>query len=244
MLFQRIQRRPVFDRARILGSFIVTPLAETLFIGLFTVEGVGKVKRGLIDPLSGKDVGGLIFYDLRPTHPLSDLRGRLVIDWGPGFRSWVQRAQRKNKVVLELRRNATEPPFPGFVGFRKKLSELASVPVSWRTALSSVSGVYLLVCPESGKQYVGSAYGMGGFWGRWEKYVASGHGGNRRMRDIPPADYQVTILEVASSSADANAIIELEGRWKRKLMSREFGLNANQILLRCRKGEGRGTRPC
>ena len=44
--------------------------------------------------------------------------------------------------------------------------------------LSAVSGVYLLVHPESGKLYVGKAVGTEGFWGRWEQYVASGHGGN------------------------------------------------------------------
>jgi len=47
------------------------------------------------------------------------------------------------------------------------------------------------------------------------------------MLDVPAADYQMTILEVASSSAGSEAIAEMESRWKLKLMSRVFGLNAN-----------------
>ena len=69
--------------------------------------------------------------------------------------------------------------------------------------------------------------GASGFWGRWEEYAASGHGGNLRMRELPRSDYQVTVLEVASSSARAEDLIRLEGRWKEKLRSRDFGLNAN-----------------
>jgi hypothetical protein len=87
--------------------------------------------------------------------------------------------------------------------------------------------VYLLTNPETGKQYVGSARGADGFWGRWEAYVASGHGGNRRMQEVPAADYQVTILEVAASSAGPESLDEMETRWKLKLLSRKFGLNAN-----------------
>jgi hypothetical protein len=47
------------------------------------------------------------------------------------------------------------------------------------------------------------------------------------MQDIPAADYQVTILEVASSSTGVDALVAMEARWKQKLLSRVFGLNAN-----------------
>jgi hypothetical protein len=48
-----------------------------------------------------------------------------------------------------------------------------------------------------------------------------------RMEDIPAADYQVSVLEVASSSASADVVAQMETRWKQKLLSRKFGLNAN-----------------
>jgi hypothetical protein len=226
-LYQKIQRRTVFKGARFLASFVATPLDETLFVGVYENRRVGKAKPGLIDPISGKNVGGFNFYDLVPSSKLAEYRGRLVIEWGQGYRSWVQLARRKEKTVVEIHRSASEPPFPGFLDFRERLTSLAAVPASWRAALSAVAGIYLFINPDTGKQYVGSAQGAGGLWGRWEQYVASGHGGNRRMQDVPSADYQVSVLEVASSSAGADVLAKMEERWKQKLLSRKFGLNAN-----------------
>lgn len=226
-LYQRIQRRPVFKGARFLASFVATPLNETLFVGIYKNKGIGKAAPGLIDPISGKDARGLNFYDLVPNSKLDEYRGRLIVDWGLGYRSWVQLARRKDKTIVEIHRSASEPPFPGFLDFREKLNILAAVPASWRAALSAVSGIYLFCHPDTGKQYVGSAQGAGGFWGRWEQYAASGHGGNKRMQDIPAADYQISVLEVASSSAGADVLAKMEDHWKHKLLTRKFGLNAN-----------------
>lgn len=226
-LYQRIQERAVFKGSRFVASFVATPLDETLFVGMYENKSVGKAKRGLIDPISGKDVGGLNFYNLVESPKLDEYRGRLVIEWGKGYRSWVQLARGREKAVVEIHRSASDPPFPGFLDFRERLNSLAAVPASWRAALSAVSGIYLFTHPDSAKQYVGSAQGEGGFWGRWEQYVASGHGGNKRMQDIPAADYQISVLEVASSSAAADVLANMEERWKQKLSTRKFGLNAN-----------------
>lgn len=226
-LYQKIQRRAVFKKARLIASFVATPLDETLFVGMYENRGIGKAKAGLIDPISDKNVSGFNFYDLMLSPKLEEYRGRLVIEWGKGYRSWVQLAHKKEKTIVEIHRSATEPPFPGFLDFRERLNTLAGVPESWRAALSAVSGVYLFTHPDTGKQYVGSAQGAGGFWGRWEQYAASGHGGNKRMQDIPTADYQVSVLEVTSSSAGADFLLKMEERWKLKLLTRKFGLNAN-----------------
>ncbi len=226
-LYQSIQRRAVFEGARLLASFVATPLNETLFVGLYAVNGVGTAAPGLLDPISGKDVGGLHLYDLAMAQELAEYRGRLIVEWGDAYRAWVQLARNQDKAVIEIRRSVDEPPFPGFHDICDRLSGLATVPLSWREVLSSVGGVYLLTCPDTGKQYVGSARGAAGFWGRWEEYIADGHGGNRRMQEVPAADYQVTVLKVASSSAGSDALDEMESRWKRKLLIREFGLNAN-----------------
>ncbi len=224
-LYQRLQSRPVFKKAKFLASFVGTPLDETLFVGFYEIRGVGRAPRGLIDPISEKKVAGLYLYQMRKSPKLADYSGRLAIEWGEGYRSWVQRARKQDKAVVEILRVEDEPPFPGFLDFAVKLSSLASVPRTWREVLSSVSGVYVLIHPDNGRPYVGSAQGSDGFWGRWEQYVASGHGGNKRMKEVRPADYQVTILEVASSSASPKEIVEMEERWKRKLLSRKFGLN-------------------
>lgn len=226
-LYQTIQRRSVFQGAAFLASFVATPLDETLFVGLYTVAGAGTAPIGLHDPISGVDVGGYHLYDLAEARALSSYQGRLTIAWGQGYRSWVQLAHKQDKPIVEISRAVRGQDFPGFLDFQARLSELAALPLSWRTTLSSVAGVYLLTHPANGKQYVGSAQGAGGLWGRWEEYVASGHGGNRRMQDIPAADYHVSVLEVAASSADVDTILRIEMRWKLKLQTRQFGLNAN-----------------
>jgi len=46
-----------------------------------------------------------------------------------------------------------------------------------------------------------------------------------RIRD--PADYQVSILEVAGTAATAEEVFFMESQWKAKLQSREMGLNRN-----------------
>lgn len=226
-LYQKIQRTDRFSDTDFVASFVATPLNETLFVGLFRNCGVGTAKAGLRDPRSGRSVRGLFLYDLKEIDRLAEYRGRLVVDWGAGYRSWVQKAGRQDKPVLEIRRFVGEPKFPGFLEFRARLSTLASVPTSWRVVLESVGGVYLLVCSETGKQYVGSAHGRDGFWGRWQSYVSSGHGGNKGMKELSDRDYQVCVLEVASSSASVEQILGMENRWKDTLLSREFGLNRN-----------------
>jgi hypothetical protein len=48
------------------------------------------------------------------------------------------------------------------------------------------------------------------------------------MRDIPVADYEISVLEVASSSVSTDDVAKMESRWKEKLLTRKFGLNANR----------------
>lgn len=225
--YQRIQGKDHFKAADWLASFVATPLNETLFVGIYEVRGVGKAPSGMVDPIGGHDVAGLNLYNLQPSDKLQEYKGRILIDWGSGYRAWVQRAHRQEKPVIEIRRTAFEPPFPGFAAFSWPIRELSSVPSSWRGALAAVGGVYLLVCRTTGKQYIGSAYGAGGFWARWENYFRTGHGGNKGMKLVAGNDYQVSILEYASSSLNADEVIELEARWKDKLLTRDFGLNRN-----------------
>ncbi len=167
-------------------------------------------------------------YDLVWIPTFDDLVERIVIAWGPrsSTRSWSQWPERQDKKVIEIRREAQEPPFPGFQAFITTLEEIPFLPRSWCEVLASVNGVYLLVHPE-GKQYVGSAYGEGGFLGRWNDYVKTGDGGNQLLKQRGQADYTVSILEIVSSAMSQSDIIERENIWKEKLGSRVHGLNAN-----------------
>jgi hypothetical protein len=226
-MYQSIQRKDRFKNADWIISFVATPLDETLFVGAYRVRGVGAVPPATSDPVGGHDVTGHFSYNLDLSDALREYVGRIVVQWGTGYRSWVQRPDRQDKPIIEVRRTAVDPPFPGFISFSWPVRELSAVPVSWRNALSAVWGVYLLVCRSTGQQYVGSVYGKGGFWGRWENYFQTGHGGNEGMKLSPENDYQVSILEMAPSSLSIEDVINMEARWKDKLLSRTFGLNRN-----------------
>jgi hypothetical protein len=209
--------------------FVVNLNDETMFAGIYTVQYRGLLDQDTPSPhMDGIDkAGSADVYVLTLQDTLSDLKGKLFIDWGPGTLAWVQYAQRNNKPITELRTAFQEPTFPGFLNFIQPLSRLANMPVSWITALQSSRGVYLLTCPKTKEQYVGSATGETGFWGRWQDYIQTGHGHNVGLKSRTPSDYQVSILEVAGTSATAAEIHVMEGRWQSKLQSQEMGLNRN-----------------
>ncbi len=224
--YQALQHRPVFVGMQYVASFVATPANETLFIGLYEVNGHTVAPAGTLDPITKGEVGGHLLYDLSKSERLSQYDGRIVIDWGLSFISWAQNAKTQDKPIIEIKREVGEPPFPGYMPFFSDLDALAGAPPSWQTALRVVKGVYLLVCLKTGMQYVGSASGPGGFWERWESYRQNGHGGNEALKLDPHLEYQVSILETAPSSAMVSDIIAIENRWKEKLRSRdEYGLN-------------------
>ncbi|WP_319200071.1 GIY-YIG nuclease family protein [uncultured Ilyobacter sp.] len=105
----------------------------------------------------------------------------------------------------------------------------------WKTALSKVKGVYLLTDQNTGKHYVGSAYGNDGIWGRWSQYIYNYNGGNKELVQLTcehgeeyfKNNFKFTVLETVGSSATDEEIIQKESLWKEKLMSKSFGYNAN-----------------
>ncbi|MBA4040384.1 MAG: hypothetical protein C0474_00990 [Sphingobium sp.] len=228
---QSVQNRPRLA-ARYWASFVVTPAQSTLFTGLYQVERVGPCDPQIIDPLRLVPVtqGGARELDLY-TQALVDasapLAGRVFIDWGAGTRSWVQRADNQAKPIVEVARAFQEEAFPGYARFIGNLSAIETLPSGWLSALRAARGIYLLTCPRTREQYVGSATGEAGFLGRWLSYVQDGHGGNVGLKSRDPSDYQVSILEVSGSTATVEDILAAEQLWKAKLQSREMGLNRN-----------------
>lgn len=222
--YQRIQKRKVFKIGGLLASFVVTPKGETLFVGLYRVNDIGIAPPGTFDPVLQVDRSGLHFYDITRDEKLSDYAGHLTVNWGGGHRAWVQLAHRKDKPILEIRKEMREDPFPGFGRFCWDIDVIAAVPITWQSVLKSVKGVYLLVCKETGKQYVGSAKGEENLWSRFQDYKRTGHGGNVELKSRGRKPYQVTVLEVVNSD---EGIEKAESAWKTRLMSRKFGLNRN-----------------
>jgi hypothetical protein len=224
---QRVTNAHMFGDAKHWASFVVTPEGKTLFVGIYRVDGrrLLEVDSPLFNAV-GTDLAGTCHtYELALTEHHSDLIGRLVVDWGPGFRRWVQRPDNQDKPIVEVYREFREPDFPGYQEFLEPLSRIPSLPASWAQALRLARGIYVLTCPKTKEQYVGAAYGMDGFFGRWLEYATTGHGGNVALKSREPGDYQVAILEVAGSTASVEDVQKLEARWKDKLRSREMGLN-------------------
>ena len=58
-------------------------------------------------------------------------------------------------------------------------------------------------------------------------YARSSHGGNRDLRDSKPEDLRFSILQRTSPDLEPDGIIQLEASWKKRLHTREFGLNRN-----------------
>lgn len=216
-----------FRAAKHLAAFIAEPgTKQTLFVGVW--DRLGERAVPATDPYGSQRRPGTVVFETQLREEFDDYRGRLVIDWGDGTRAWVQRADKQDKAILELRRVREEPRFPGFSSFREPLSEIETIPVSWAEVLRNTRGIYLLVHRDSSEQYVGSAYGDGGFLGRWKCY-ADGHGGNAAMKELgaPAEAYDVSILEVIGTDATADDVFAREGLWKVKLGTRTKGLNRN-----------------
>lgn len=217
------------------ASFVVDPGGADLFIGVSRVTGVEKraAKDDVFSYLKNQrqdDSGLRNIYQFERDPRFLPFQGRLVIDWGRGKISWAQHAYKNDKPIIELRTKVQDDEWPGFMGLRVSAQSIAAMSPGWKSRLSAVNGIYLLVCPESGEQYVGIAHGQGGFLARWEQYAADGHGGNqllkkRLKRTQAPLD--ISILEVFGSITTRDEAFRAETRWKLALGTRAHGLNAN-----------------
>jgi hypothetical protein len=192
---------------------------------LSVAKGVNTPFQYTTELLPGQDdlVGRIIVRFQRP--------GRNSYIWGHKFGSALE--------VAEILASAFA--VEEFQGYNKVLLSHSQLKVivrrcepSWQSALSSISGVYLIMDTETGKTYVGSAYGKGGIWLRWRCYAENGHGNNAELKallDTKGAAYteyfQYSILEIADPLTTKDQVWERENHWKDVLMSRKFGYNSN-----------------
>jgi hypothetical protein len=230
--YQRHQTTPrviaLFDRAAHLAAFVVDQAGDPVFAGIWSLNGRTEEPGTVVFGSPGDQVVPGAVFQTHRLQALDQYRGCLVIDWGDGQRAWVQRAHLRTKPIVEIRRQISEPAFPGFLQFTSRLSEVEALPSTWIAALRSTGGVYLLVHRERAHLYVGSATGGEGFFGRWLTYQ-NGHGGNVGMQEIEgkAEDYDVSILETAGTGLEDREVLRLEANWKQKLASRLHGLNRN-----------------
>lgn len=180
-------------------------------------------------------------YTFRRLEEFKELEGRLVINFHrtdrPSYRL-LHTCLDKMSVCQVLPTPMTIGPFPGFKAVEISFRELKIIArekiQSWEAALSSVAGVYLISDREHQMLYVGSATGDEGIWGRWCDYAKGGHGGNERLKALKAEKgsiftngFHFSILEIADKHTGKEQMIERENDWKRRLLTRDSGLNGN-----------------
>lgn len=106
---------------------------------------------------------------------------------------------------------------------------------SWRLALSSIKGIYLIADSLTGKLYVGKADGETGIWGRWCTYSSTSLGHNVALKqefgiDAPlerQKDLRFSLLEIGDLHTMKADIDARESHWKEILLTRSYGYNRN-----------------
>jgi hypothetical protein len=251
--WQNWQSNKNFERPYIVSLIKLDGPARWLFAGVHSTHGCSPVKAQQNHPwdktnqyhptAENTDAKDAFHYDTKELPEFAALTGRLIIEFARTGRqsylkaeNWVEQLQVSE---LKPRRLAVEE----FPGFTKVVLPKATLDIivaqeieSWKSALSSVAGVYLITDTKTGRHYIGSAYGTGGIWGRWVAYSESGHGHNKNLKSIlqkmglaHSQNFQFSILETADTNASKDDVLARETHWKNALCSREShgGYNAN-----------------
>ncbi|WP_026820319.1 GIY-YIG nuclease family protein [Arthrobacter castelli] len=170
-------------------------------------------------------------FDLAKSGQMADLRNRLVIGWRAPRAWWLKSTTAAGYPIKEIADPEPEP-FPGFDRLVLDHAQLQAVMrehryAAWRTALSSVGGIYLITDTRDGHQYVGKADGAESISQRWSAYATNGHGGNVELRGLDPMTFRYSLLRVFDPATPTREIDEAESHFKLALDTRQHGLNRN-----------------
>ncbi len=247
-IYQSIPGRPAASmrRAELVASFIGLQPGTAQFVGLYRIGASRALDykafwaipenqllryvgyEGFTRDKAAK-VGTVQQFDLEFLPFCQDWRGKLVIDYPGGGKSWfrwVDRGAFPVRAILEESAFARRPPEWDDIDLT--YGDLLLMPRSWQARLAEWRGIYLIFDERDGKSYVGSANGQDNILGRWQAYARNGHGGNRELRGRDPHSFRFTLLERLAPDLPAEEVIRREISWKHRLHSRApFGLNAN-----------------
>jgi len=90
--YQMFQVRQVFHGLDCIISFVGLPDNAALLLGVYDVVRIRSGDEGRARPGCPKEewTRGDYFYELKKASGFEKHEGNVVIDWGPGARSWVQ----------------------------------------------------------------------------------------------------------------------------------------------------------
>ncbi len=203
-----------------------------LFAGVWTVLGVTPRTNG----------GSSWFeYSTSEVSGLDHLTGRVVVSFTRDFRAAYLKGLRYADQLLVsqlLNERMSQGDFPGYSSVLVSYEQLRRIVThdiaTWRAALKSVAGIYLIADTSCGKHYIGSAYGIEGIWGRWSAYASFPHGNNKELVDLLKVKgedhakyFQFSILEICDPLTTNDEVLSRETHWKNALLSRQFGYNSN-----------------
>jgi hypothetical protein len=251
--WQNWQGHKNFERPYIVSLIKMGSPNKWLFAGVFSTHGCksGEVqmdrpwdkRTGYTLTEETKVRKQAVQYETKELPEFAALTGRLIVEFPRDARQPYRKAETLagQLQVSELKPSRLEiGDFPGYANVL--LSKLTldtivqRVIESWKAALSSVAGIYLVTNTKSGRHYVGSAYGLGGIWARWVEYSGTGHGNNKNLKSLLQREgidhsnnFQFSILETANINASSDEIIARETHWKNALCCHESygGYNGN-----------------
>lgn len=132
----------------------------------------------------------------------------------------------------------TVVPFTDYESVELSFSELREVVANkysdYYKPLSAVKGVYMIIDGNTGKQYIGSAYGDEAIYSRWANYATTYHGGNLELIKLYEEcgeeyfnQFNFFILRILPKKTLVDDIIAAENYYKERYLTRKYGLNAN-----------------
>lgn len=250
-VFTAEQGDDIFANHRLILTFVPLSGSRALLSGAFLNKG--SMSRADFEHVQGyaeyacyrQSIGidertsASFFYDLEVCQELQELFDRLVIDWGGSTISWYQ--NKVDKEISQILPLGFVMNFPGWDQVNITHQELLAIVenpsgnADWHDFLRTHDGVYLILDNATGLQYIGSATGEYGLWGRWSGYAQTGHNGNLYLEKLiaehGPAyarNFSFSLHHVfARGSVTEKDVLFHESLLKKKLGSRAFGLNGN-----------------
>ena len=230
-------------KAKYVAAFIGHEPGKALFVGLYKIGKTktlthaqywkvpehAKLRKLGMTGFVTSSRSTCLWFDLQLLNFYRQWKGKLIVDWPPPERSWWRRAHR-NEITIHaiLEDSALDAAMKRWDEIVLTWSQLSILPKRWQAKLAEWRGIYFIFDEVDGKGYIGSAYGSENILGRWQRYAATGHGGNKLLRLRSPQKFQFSILELVSPNMEAEDVIRLESTWKLRLHTRQpWGLNDN-----------------
>jgi len=227
-----------------IASFLAYGAGRAIFVGLYAVKGSRPITLEQFweipeyQQMKEHGMQGFTASEGRPTIEQFDLellafrsewKGKLIIDWPGGERSWWRRAENNNFTVQAiLEQSAFDEAMPKWNEFCLSWEQIKVLPSRWKNSLREWRGIYYIHDTSDNKAYIGSASGTENILGRWQNYAASGHGTNKLLRERDPRNFKFSVLERVSPDMNQSDLVTQENSWKVRLSTRHpCGLNDN-----------------